>query len=184
MTAQFEAWRAALQEMPKLAEAVTDGLTDDQFNWHPAKDRWSVAQCLDHLNRANGKILGKLEEGVLIANSRGPAPAGPWRPGFLERFFIRIVGANAPWKSPVPPDFVPGEHASRDEVLPLFTQHHERYVACLDEVDRAGLMRLKVPSAVTPLIKVSLGTWFAATVEHDSYHLGQAEQVRKELESQ
>ena len=42
---------------------VTD-LTDDQFNWAPDAKRWSVGQCLEHLNITYGKWLPHFEETV------------------------------------------------------------------------------------------------------------------------
>jgi hypothetical protein len=183
MTDDIRRWREALKDMPRRAEQVTEGLGDDQLNWRPEKGRWSIAQCLDHLNRANGKIVAQMEAGIEKAKASGGTKVGPWKPGFLERFFIRAVGANAPFKSPVPPDFVPGERASREEVLPEFHAVHERYLACLDEVEKSGLLLARIASPVSKLVKCTLGTWFAATVEHDNYHLGQADQSRKELDA-
>ncbi len=181
----FDQWRESLRRMPKRAEDLCEGLADEQLNWRPGKDRWSIAQCLDHLNRANGKIAAQLEAGIRDAKQSGKAAAGPWKPGWLEKLFIRMVGANPPMgvKSPVPPDFIPAERASREEVLPAFGSLHERFLACLDEVEQAGLVRVKISSPVSKLVKVSLGSWFAATIEHDLYHLGQAAQARKELDS-
>lgn len=173
--------------MPDRADAIAAGLSDDVLNWHGTgwpKDRWSIAQCLDHLNRANGKIAPQLEAGIEKAKSDGKASTGPWKPGMLERFFIRMVGPNAPLPAPVPPDFLPADRISRDEILAKFAALHDRFLASLDEVERSGLVRVKVSSPVSKLIKCSLGGWFEATIEHGLYHLGQAETVRKELDAQ
>ena len=31
------------------ARQLVTGLNDEQLNWKPAPDSWSIAQCLDHL---------------------------------------------------------------------------------------------------------------------------------------
>jgi DinB family protein len=33
------------------ARSVVSGLSDAQLNWQPAPDKWSIAQCLEHLPR-------------------------------------------------------------------------------------------------------------------------------------
>lgn len=48
-----------LQELLRQLEAikaegcaVCTGLSESQFNWRPGEGRWSIAECLVHLNRS------------------------------------------------------------------------------------------------------------------------------------
>jgi hypothetical protein len=171
--------------MAAKAEETIAGLREDQLQWKPPDGRWSIAQCLDHLNRANGKILTQLEPGIERAKSQGSQSSAPWKPGFMERMFIRAVTPNPPlgFKSPVPPDFLPEDEPDVAQLMPTFRAQHDRFVAGVDTVEKHGLVHIKIPSPVSKLIKCQLGTWFAATAEHDLYHLGQAASVRKELDA-
>ena len=53
----------ALEAVEQDAERIVAPLDDEQFNWSQAPGSWSIAQCLDHLNAANGRVLRRGERG-------------------------------------------------------------------------------------------------------------------------
>ena len=53
------------------AQDVTLGLSREQFNWRMEPGRWSIAQCLTHLNIVNSKDLGSIEEAIAAGTARG-----------------------------------------------------------------------------------------------------------------
>jgi len=55
----------------RTAEQVTDRLSPQQFNWRSEPGRWSIAQCLGHLNILNALDLGPLEALIKDAQSGG-----------------------------------------------------------------------------------------------------------------
>lgn len=64
---------ALLESSKKGVLAATKGLSDAQWNFKPAPDRWSVAECAEHLAAAEDYIRGLVQEKVMIA------PAAPDR---------------------------------------------------------------------------------------------------------
>ncbi len=64
---QFEAVRLD-------ARKLLDGLTDAQFNWRLAPGRWSIGECLEHLN-AGCLALPRFDRVISDARSRG---LGQW----------------------------------------------------------------------------------------------------------
>jgi hypothetical protein len=50
---------------------ATKGLSPAQWNFKPAPDRWSIAECMEHIAAAEDFILGNIENGVMKAP---PAP--------------------------------------------------------------------------------------------------------------
>ena len=70
------------------AESVAHGLTHQQFNWSPDPGRWSIGQCLDHLNTVDGRDLGPLRAAIEVGRSRKLTRAGPFTYGFLSRKFV------------------------------------------------------------------------------------------------
>jgi len=51
---------------------ATKGLSPAQWSFKPAADRWSVAECMEHIAAAEDFILGMVETGVM----KGPATPG------------------------------------------------------------------------------------------------------------
>jgi hypothetical protein len=84
--------RAILDDFEKSdqkARRITGGLTDAQANWQPCDNAWSIAQCLDHLGRANASYAAALRAAVKDARGMKTARRGPIRPGWFSRYFIR-----------------------------------------------------------------------------------------------
>ena len=66
----------ALQYLESTKQDVLDatkGLSDAQWNFKPAPDRWSIAECMEHIAAAEDFIRGNIENGVM------KAPAVPGR---------------------------------------------------------------------------------------------------------
>jgi len=64
---------ALLESSKKGVLAATKGLTEAQWNFKPAPDKWSIAECMEHIAAAEDFIRGQVEQNIL------KAPAAPDR---------------------------------------------------------------------------------------------------------
>src|SRR2546429_4938276 len=69
-------------------ESLTHGLTNEQFNWRPAPGRWSMAECIAHLNVVNGGDLAPIQAAIGGGRSRGATGEGPFEYGVLSKKFV------------------------------------------------------------------------------------------------
>jgi len=56
---------AELEGSKKAFLDATKGLSEAQWNFKSAPDRWSVAECADHIALAEGFIFGRITDGVM-----------------------------------------------------------------------------------------------------------------------
>src|SRR5438045_581628 len=63
----------SLEGSKKGVLEATKGLSAAQWNFKPASDKWSVAECMEHIAAAEDFIRGMIIENVM------KAPAGPGR---------------------------------------------------------------------------------------------------------
>ena len=56
---------AELEGSKKAFLDATKGLSEAQWNFKQAPDRWSVAECADHIALAEGFIFGRITDGVM-----------------------------------------------------------------------------------------------------------------------
>lgn len=171
---QFETAKAEVR-------TLTDGLSDAQFNWRPAPGRWSIAECLDHLNVTGSKLLPGMDAAITRARERGQTASGPFQYGWLARWFIRGTG-------PIPSSgkgmkgpklYAPKPEQPIGRVLPTFVELQDQLIARLHAANGLDLTRIKVASPVSTLLRLSLGAWFQATAGHQERHLNQARRVRE-----
>jgi hypothetical protein len=62
-----------LETTKKGVLEATKGLTPAQWNFKPAPDRWSIAECMEHIASAEDYIRGAVVEKIMLA------PAAPGR---------------------------------------------------------------------------------------------------------
>lgn len=81
---------ALLESSKKGVLAATKGLSEAQWNFKPAPDKWSIAECMEHIAAAEDFIRGTIEQNVM------KAPAAPDRD--IAKIDAGIV-ANVPDRS-------------------------------------------------------------------------------------
>ena len=176
---QFEAAKAALAEL-------TGGLTDEQFNWRPGEDQWSVGECMDHLVVLGGLMLPKLDEGIEKAQANGWKSDGPFKYGALGNWFLRMSGPDEDppkRKLKAPKMYTPSSNHTVSRLTQGFNAMQDEFRARVEQATGLDLARVKVPSPVTRLIRLSLGQWFKLLAGHQERHLQQARRVKGRMET-
>lgn len=161
-------------------EAVASGLNDVQFNWHPGKGRWSIADCLQHLNVGVTKAMPAFDRAIASGRAKGQLAPGPFRYGWFSRL---VAGSMEP-----PPKFrmktpamlrVPLTATYRAaDLLPEFLRVRDQLAARVRQADGLDLARVRTISHVNRLLRLPLGAYFQFIIAHDRRHLWQARQVR------
>jgi hypothetical protein len=162
------------------AEGLTAGLTREQWNWRPAPGRWSVAQCLAHLNTFNRTWVSYIDQAVSRGHEKQILRDGPYAYGFLSRLMLRTIEPPVKRRFKAPKSFEPPHELAGDGLLEEFIALHERVAQAIKLADGLDLVRIKVRSPVTRYLRYSLGMAFWFLTAHDRRHLWQARQVEQD----
>jgi hypothetical protein len=170
--AQFESTK---REARRLAGALTDG----QFNWRPAPDKWSIGQCLQHLGNSTDAALGAIDRAIATARDRGWRRSGPFRYGWFTRWMVRSMEPPPQRRMRTFPVFLPAENTlARDQVLAELDAARDRLIERAHAASGLDVQRAVVVSPVSRLFRLPLGGYLAFLAAHDRRHLWQAAQVR------
>lgn len=173
--------QACLQQLEALRQeacVLCHGLDGAAFNWQPAPERWSVGQCLDHLNHAGALLLPRLDEAIARGRAAGVYAEGPTRYGWLGRWWVRAMHPTCRRRFRAPAAYLPAaEPLDPDDVLATFLDVQDALAARLEAADGLDLARLKVRSPAYAWMRLPLGVWFESTLAHEERHLAQARQV-------
>ncbi|MFQ5890487.1 MAG: DinB family protein [Gemmatimonadota bacterium] len=177
--AEFEWARSEIQEL-------VSGVTDAQLNWRPHEDEWSIAECVAHLNLIGRKMIPKIDAGIEKARAKEWLSDGPFRYGRLGNWLVRAGGADQlppRRKMRAPKLYVPSPSETWlvSTTVPRFFALQEELIERVERANGIDLRKLRVPSAVLPLLRLSLGQWFALLAGHQRRHLWQARRVKKAL---
>ena len=167
-------------EMQKIAVDARDSfgaMSEDQLNWKPRADGWSVGQCLEHLILTNEKFYPEMDK--LAAGTRKNSFIENWSPfsGFFGRFLIKAVSedskkAKAPSKDIVPPSDVPAD------IVDKFSQHVADLNSKVEACAAADVKKTVVTSPFLAIFTYSLDDAYTVLVEHTKRHIRQAKRVK------
>ena len=153
-------------------------MSHDAFNWRPAPDRWSVAECLDHLNTAGTLLVPRLEKAIEHGHRNETTAEGPIEYGWLGRWWISAMQPASRRRFKSPKLFRPSSSdLVKEDVLATFLALQDDFIRLVRASEGLDLQRLKAASAALPVLRLSVGVWFESTAAHEERHLAQARRV-------
>lgn len=162
------------------ARQFFEDLSEVQLNWKPAPDKWSIAQCLDHLTVTSRQFEPYLTAALVRGQKRWPVSVAPaYRPSFIGEWLIKQVDPETGRNLPAPKVFRPAESSTIQGALESFIKQQERFLEFIRRSAGIDYNKTRLRSPVTPLMRYSLADAFVVTVVHGRRHLAQAQRVRE-----
>ncbi|OFW20364.1 MAG: hypothetical protein A3H97_20725 [Acidobacteria bacterium RIFCSPLOWO2_02_FULL_65_29] len=178
VNSELEGYQDQLLSINQDAPGIVAGLSNDQFNWRPGSDRWSIAECLGHLNIAARLFMPTFDEAIARGRRRGMTAGGPFAYPLLQRSFVRLMEPPPVIRVRTPGAFAPVYGATSVTVMTDFFAWQAEFLERLKSADGLDLRRIRARSPVLPWLRYGLGIAFAAYLAHQRRHLWQARQVR------
>lgn len=169
--------REDLDAIARDIETTFGGLNTQQLNWRPDEQRWSVAQCFQHLLTADEMMLQ-----AAAAALDGTAPGSVWRrlpgwPGFAGRALIRSQSPQATRKYVAPPSSRPAVSAIDCDVVRRFLQQLQSAAERAGALDEGFAARTIMTSPFLRVITYSVLDGWRLLLAHARRHVEQAERV-------
>lgn len=183
---ELEGYRSQFNDARGEFRKLIEGLNDEQFNWRPEENVWSMAECIDHLVMI-GTIMGRnIDEALEKAEARGLKSDGPFKYSAVGNWFVRAVSgseAGRKRKFKAPATYTPTSNHTISRLDAAFNDVQDGFVERVERSNGVDLARVKMPSPVSRLIRLSLGQWLALLAGHQERHLLQAKDVRDNMPS-
>ncbi|MBI4420376.1 MAG: DinB family protein [Gemmatimonadetes bacterium] len=161
------------------ARAVTDGLDEAAFHRRPEPTRWSVAECLVHLNLTTQAYLPKIDRAIREAQTGPRLPDARYRRDFMGWLLCWMVEPPARLRLRTSASFVPETTGSRESLIADFAQLQNELTHRLEAASGLDLNRLRITSPFEERMRYNLYSAFRAIPAHQRRHLWQAEGVRR-----
>jgi hypothetical protein len=164
--------------------ALTDKLSDSAWSVKPAPDRWSPAECVEHLNLTSRAYLPLLHDAVAKARKmRGP-PSTHYRRDPIGWFMSMMMAPRHKRKVPLPRvkttnGFVPRGERSRTEILSEFVQLQGALISLIQSADGLPIDKFKIVSPFGGKMKYNAYSALMIVDRHEHRHLQQAEEASR-----
>jgi uncharacterized damage-inducible protein DinB len=148
----------------------------------PAEGKWSVAQCLEHLNAYNRYYLPAIEK----ATTPVPRELNAWFiPGYWGEKFTKMMRPSNVYevknKMKSPKGYTPERTLNVEAVFKEFFEHQQRLLRLLDVSRKRNLSTIRIPISISRFIRLKLGDTFRFLIAHEQRHMIQARNAVKAL---
>lgn len=137
-----------------------------------ANGGWSIAQCLDHLNRYGDYYLPEITKKLSAPAGKNP---DTFRGSWLGNYFTNMMEpATGKKKVKAFKAYIPPPQPDAYAVVATFINQQEQMLSLLDKARHADLDGLKVPVSIAKWIRLKLGDVFQFVIAHNERHVQQA----------
>ena len=174
--------RSLITEANKIAaetKSTFGRLSPSQLNWKPSAERWSVAQCFDHLLSSNNGYFPPIE-GVLAGTKPTFWQRMPILPGLAGKLLIKSLDPKSSRKIKAPAKFQPAQSDISASVIDDFVNQQARIVEKMKATEHLDLEKIVITSPVAAAITYSLMDAYRIIVVHEQRHFDQAKSVTEE----
>ena len=170
---------AATTNIASEAKDTFGQLTPAQLNWKPSAERWSVAQCFDHLLSSNRGYFPIIDN-VLAGYKRTLWQSMPVLPGLMGKLLIKSLDPASTRKLKAPKNFVPAQSDIGSSVIDDFVAQQAMIVDKMKATEHLDLEKVVITSPALGIVTYSLIDAYRVIVVHERRHFQQAQRVTAE----
>jgi DinB family protein len=178
---------ASLNEIVDAAAAVAQdtertfgGLTKEQLNWKPSSERWSVAQCFEHLITTNSGYLPIMDDVLKGQKKSSVWQKLPFFPKIWGNLLIKSLDPAQTRKIKAPKRFEPSQSDISGSIIHDFVELQARMIEKMRATQNFDPERIIITSPAASLVTYSLMDAYRIMVVHERRHFQQAQRVIEE----
>jgi hypothetical protein len=176
----------SLESAQSHLRRLTDKLPEADWNRKPAANRWSAAECVEHLNLTARAYVPLLRDAVAGAGEVRHSLRKHYRHDpigwFLSAMFgpLRRLGKFKVGRVKTTPAFVPKPGRSRTEILSDFVRFQAELISLVRAADGLPIDDVKIVSPFGGRMRYSAYSALVVVSRHEHRHLEQAEEAARE----
>lgn len=161
------------------------GLTPSVLLQAPEPGKWSIAQCLEHLNGYGRYYIPHLEAAISKGEQLKAIAPATFRSSWLGNYFTNLMkpkeDGTLKSKMQSPKDHRPAPALDAAAVLQESLHQQQQLMRLLQRAEKINLQTLKVPISISRWIKLSAGDTFRFLIAHEQRHILQALRVKSAI---
>ncbi|WMX16397.1 DinB family protein [Aureispira sp. CCB-E] len=161
----------------KLAEEHFAPLSSEVLNYKPNAQKWSIAECLEHLNYYSDYYNKEAQLAIEKAQKKQWRAVPTFNSTWLGKKSIESVHPNNTKPTQAVKTLNPSLSTVRPDVVQRFIQGQKEFLQLIEAARHINLNKAKVRIEVFKLLKLRLGDIFLFMIAHHQRHCNQALRV-------
>lgn len=170
-----------LQEVTKHVKAVQEialqqllPLDNAQLNHKPAPNKWSAAECLEHLNRYARYYNPAIEQAIQHSLEKQWLAKNTFKSTWLGKKSIAVVHPDNARASKTMKHMNPAQSVIKSTVVQEFIDHQTKLLTLVEAAEQVDLNKARIPIEFMKLLKLKLGDTLLFIDAHQCRHCNQA----------
>ena len=163
-----------------LAISELQNMPEKNLLSQPSQNKWSAAQCIEHLNSYGRYYLQAIEVAIENAARKGWSAKAEFKTGWLGHYFTEMMKPKEGKKlkkMAAPKDHTPLPDLNAYQVIAEFIDQQEKMLKLLEDAKGINLNKTTVAISIAKFIKLKLGDVFLFLAAHNERHILQAEKA-------
>jgi hypothetical protein len=153
-------------------------LTQEQLNWKIDNNKWSILQCIEHINKTNGAYRKIFQDLIDIGYHPGLWTRINPLTAFTGRKILQFVEETPTRKLPAPANLLPSSSMLDASVLRTFCQETSTLIKILDQLKPMNTRQMKIASPLSFLVTLRVSDAIKLLQQHTKRHINQAYNVK------
>lgn len=167
-----EEYRTATVRLHDISRAVPDA----HWTARPEPGRWSIAECVAHLNLTSEAMLPLVRVAVTSAQSLGRA-GGRYRRDPAGWLLTVLLPPPVRFRVPTTAPFIPQSLTPPADLVARFEEYQASFLQCIRDAGGHAIDRVRVPSPFNTKAQYNLWSALMIVPRHQHRHLWQAERA-------
>lgn len=171
--------KLAMLDLLNEVRSIIENLDERTLNTPEGVEKWSMLQCLKHLSYAIEVYNENIENAFTIGKHNSPSESfkSHWKGDMFTKMISpkengEIKNMNT-FKSMMPKVVMDSE-----STLAEFFALHEKFAELIEQSKDFNLNKVKVNTALGPMVKLRLGDAFRFIIGHAQRHLIQLKRIK------
>lgn len=164
------------EKIKEMINNLLKNVSVEEFNKRQHENKWSAAECVEHLNNAAQIYLSNipriLKRSAVIIDEETKIKSG-----MFAKMFISLSGPKVKIKIKSPKSMNVIESNYKKDIIDDFLSLQDEFLKILVSLDPEDLKTIQVAWPTFELKKITLGEVMMITIAHEIRHINQAERA-------
>lgn len=169
-----------IKDVRQRAIWVIERLTPEKLTCRPDPSRWSIAECIGHLNIVSDDYHPLIAAAIEKARKENLLGKGPFNPGMMGRFMIKSMEPPVKRKFKAVPRLAkPVPVGDANQLMADFLSRQSELQRLIEQAEGLDQEKIRIQSPYAWWLRLRLCAVFAFILAHERRHIWQAEAVRR-----
>ena len=147
-------------------------LPESSLNWKERAEKWSILECLEHLNRYSLYYHAELRKAIAraVPSYNRHEAKSTW----MGKKFIAMMHPDNTKKHKTFSRMNPSHGSLKKEVIERFLRNQEELLDLLNEASTIDLNKASIPVEFLKILRMNFGDALQFVVVHEQRHIKQA----------